>query len=155
MELMWINSVMKWRREGIRNSTGGVSARRVRIVRRCHRRTVQKRQGFTECTGRWPQLNQRVRSVEAVKTLASVFDWMLGHFTTGRWQGASGPTDVVAQGRGERTGCWSQLDRSVRSVEAVKTLVSAFDRTLGHFMTGRWLTASDPADVAVHKEDSE
>ena len=38
----------------VRNSTGRVSARRVRIVRRCHWRPVQKRQGFAELIGRWP-----------------------------------------------------------------------------------------------------
>ena len=32
----------------VRNSTGRVSAHRVRTVRRCHRRPIQKRQGFTE-----------------------------------------------------------------------------------------------------------
>ena len=32
--------------------------------------------------------------MEAVKTLASVFDRMLGHFVTGRWLAASGPVDV-------------------------------------------------------------
>ena len=32
----------------VRNSTGGVSAHRVRTVRWCHRRPIQKRQGFTE-----------------------------------------------------------------------------------------------------------
>ena len=37
----------------VQNSTGGVSTRRVRTVRWCHRRPVQKRQGFIECTGRW------------------------------------------------------------------------------------------------------
>ena len=33
---------------------------------------------------------------ESVKTLASVFDWTLGHLVTGRWWVASGPTDVAA-----------------------------------------------------------
>ena len=68
----------------VRNSTGGVSARRVRTVRQCHQRPVQKRQGFTEWTGCWPQLDRRVRSMEAVKMMASVFDRTLGHFVTGR-----------------------------------------------------------------------
>ena len=39
--------------------------------------------------------------MEAVKTLASVFDRMLGHFMTGRMMGASSPADVAAQRRGE------------------------------------------------------
>ena len=47
-------------------------------------------------TGRWPQLDRRVWSVEAVKTLASVFDRMLGHFVIGRWLAASGLADVAA-----------------------------------------------------------
>ena len=51
----------------------------------------------------------------------------------------------------EFTGRWSQLDRSVRSVEAVKTLASVFDRTLGHFMTGHGVGASGPADVAAQR----
>ena len=33
--------------------------------------------------------------MEAVKTLASVFDRMLGHFVTRRVMGASGPADVA------------------------------------------------------------
>ena len=37
----------------VRNSTGRVSARRVRTVRRCHRCPTQKRQGLTKCIGRW------------------------------------------------------------------------------------------------------
>ena len=47
-------------------------------------------------TGRWPQLDRRVRSVAAVKAQASVFDQTLGHFMTGRWLGVFGPTDVAA-----------------------------------------------------------
>ena len=39
LELMWINSV-KERRQGFKNSIGGVSARRVWIVRWCHRRPI-------------------------------------------------------------------------------------------------------------------
>jgi len=35
------------------------------------------------------------------------------------------------------------------SVEAVKTLTSVFDQTLGHFVTERGVGASDPADVAA------
>ena len=72
----------------VRNSTGGVSARRVRTVRRCHRCSVQKRQDFIECTRRWSSsdwtLGSYVRSVEAVKTLASIFDRTLGHLVIGR-----------------------------------------------------------------------
>ena len=34
-----------------------------------------------------------------VKAQASVFDQMLGHFMTGRWVGASGPTDVAMRRR--------------------------------------------------------
>ena len=64
----------------VSNSTDGVSAHRVRTVRWCHQRTIQKRQGFIECTRRWPQLDRCVQSVEAVKMLASVFDRTLGHF---------------------------------------------------------------------------
>ena len=52
-------------------------------------------------TGRWPQLDRRVRLVAAVKAQASVFDRMLGHFVTGHVVGASGPTDVVVQRRGK------------------------------------------------------
>ena len=55
-----------------------------RTLRRCHRRTVQKRQGFTECIERWPQLDRCVWSVEVVKMLVSVFGRTLGHFVTGR-----------------------------------------------------------------------
>ena len=40
-------------------------------------------------------------------------------------------------------------------MEVVKTLVSVFDRMLGHFMTGRWLAMFGPADVVVHKENHE
>ena len=58
---------------------------------------VQKRQGFTECIGHWSKLDRSVRSVEVVKTLASVFDQTLDHFVTGCWLGASGPADVAAQ----------------------------------------------------------
>ena len=62
----------------VRNSIGGVSARRVRIVQRCHQRPVQKRQDFTECIGRWScsdrTLGSYVRSVAVVKAQASVFD---------------------------------------------------------------------------------
>ena len=51
----------------VRNFIGGVSTRRVQIVRRCHRCPVQKRQGFTECTRRWScsdrTLESCVRSV--------------------------------------------------------------------------------------------
>ena len=47
---------------------------------------------MTEC---WPQLDRRVRSVAAVKALASVFDRTLGHFVTERVVGAFGPTDVA------------------------------------------------------------
>ena len=36
-------------------------------------------------------------------------------------------------------------------MEAVKTLVSVFDRTLGHFVTGRGVGASGPADVATQR----
>ena len=36
----------------VRNSTGRVSAHRVRTVRRCHRRPTQKRQGLIECIER-------------------------------------------------------------------------------------------------------
>ena len=84
----------------VRNSTSEVSARRVRIVRRCHRRPVQKRQGFTEWTGRWPQLDRHVRSVQAVKTLASVSDQTLDHLVTRHWKVAFGQADVAAQREG-------------------------------------------------------
>ena len=40
-------------------------------------------------------------------------------------------------------------------MEAVKMLASVFDRTLGHFVTERWLSASGPTDVAVHRGDIE
>ena len=80
------------------NSTGGVSARRVRIVRRCHRRPIQKRQGLTEWTGRWSRGNRTlgscVRSVAAESVHASIFDRTLALKVTGRWQGASGQADV-------------------------------------------------------------
>ena len=37
------------------------------------------------------------RSVSgSVKTLASVFDRMIGHLVTGRWRVVSGPADVAA-----------------------------------------------------------
>ena len=62
-------------------------------------------------TGHWPQLDQRVRSVEAVKALASVFDRTLGHFVTGRMVGASGPANVVAQRRGEGPNADAASDR--------------------------------------------
>ena len=55
-------------------------------------------------TRRWPKLDRRIRSVAALNAQASVFDRTLGHFVTERWVGASGPTDVVAQRRGERNG---------------------------------------------------
>ena len=62
----------------VRNFTGGVSAHRVRIVQWCHRCPVQKRQGFTECTGRWSRgdrtLGSYVRSVAAESVQVSVFD---------------------------------------------------------------------------------
>ena len=80
----------------VMNFTGRVSAHRVRTVRWYHRRPVQKRPGFIECTGRWPQLDQCVRSMEAVKMLVSVFDRTLGHFVIGRWWGAFGPADMAA-----------------------------------------------------------
>ena len=41
-----------------------------------------------------------------------------------------------------------------RSMEAVKMLASVFDRTLGHFVTGRWRGTSGPADVAAYRGDS-
>ena len=47
------------------------------------------------------------------------------------------------------------LGSYIWSVEAVKTLASVFDQTLGHFVTRRWLGASGPADVAVHRGDVE
>ena len=37
----------------VRNSTDGVSARRVQTVRRCHWCPIQKRYCLTEWTGRW------------------------------------------------------------------------------------------------------
>ena len=40
-------------------------------------------------------------------------------------------------------------------MEAVKMLASVFDRTLGHFVTRRWLAASGLVDVAAHREDGE
>ena len=46
-------------------------------------------------TGRWSQKDWRVRSVEAVKMLASISDRTLGHLVIGRWRVASGPTDVA------------------------------------------------------------
>ena len=39
------------------------------------------------------------------------------------------------------TGRWSQKDRRIRSVEAMKALASVSDRTLGHLVTGRWWVA--------------
>ena len=49
----WCGST-RWRNRGKRrNSIGGVSACRVRIVRWCHRRPIQKRQGLTKWTERW------------------------------------------------------------------------------------------------------
>ena len=49
----------------VKNFTGGVSARRVRTVRRCHRRPRQKRWRSLGVTGRWSRLDRRVRSVAA------------------------------------------------------------------------------------------
>ena len=37
---------------------------------------------------------------------------------------------------------------------SVKMLASVFDRTLGHFVTGRWRGTSGPADVAAYRGDS-
>ena len=82
----------------VRNSTGGVSARRVRTVQRCHRRPIQKRQGLIEWTGRWSRgdrtLGSYVRLVAAVSPQASVFDRTLALKVTGRWQDVSGQADV-------------------------------------------------------------
>ena len=50
-------------------------------------------------TGRWPQLDRRVRSVAALKAHASVYDRTLGHFMTGRMVGAFGPAEVAVQRR--------------------------------------------------------
>ena len=92
----------------VQNFTSGVSTRRVRAVRRCHRRPVYKRQCFTVCTGRWSRsdrtLGSYVWSVAIESEQASVFDRTLGHFITGRWVAVFGPTNVEAQRRGEMTG---------------------------------------------------
>ena len=60
----------------VRNSTGGVSTRRVWTVRRCHRRPIQKRQGLIEWTGCWSRgdrtLESYVRLVAAVQPGHSV-----------------------------------------------------------------------------------
>ena len=74
----------------VQNSTGGVSARRVRTVRRCHRRPVQKRQDFTEYTEHWSHGDwtlSYVWSVAAVSVLSWSCDWTLARRVTGR----SGP----------------------------------------------------------------
>ena len=49
-------------------------------------------------------------------------------------------------------------DRTMASVgparpvsRSMMTLVSVFDRTLGHLVTGHWKVVSDPADVVVHR----
>ena len=82
----------------VRNSTGGVSARRVRTVRRCHWRPIQKRHGLTEWTEHWScsdrTLGSYVRSVAAESVQASIFDRTLALKVTGRWQGASSQADV-------------------------------------------------------------
>ena len=61
LELMWINSVKKWRQK-----------------EKLHRRPIQKRQGLTEWTERWSHgdqtLGSYVWSVAAVSVQASVFD---------------------------------------------------------------------------------
>ena len=78
----------------VRNSTGGVSARRVQTVRRCHQRPIQKRQGLIEWTERWSRgdrtLGSCVRSVVANSVQASVIDRTLALEVTGRWLCASG-----------------------------------------------------------------
>ena len=48
-------------------------------------------------TGRLSWKDWCVRSVEVVKTLASVSDGMLNHLVTGRWKAASGPADVATR----------------------------------------------------------
>ena len=82
----------------VRNSTSGVSARRVRTVRRYHQRPIQKRQGLTEWTKRWSHsdrtLGSSVRSVVVVSGQASVIDRTLALEVTGRWPYASGQGDV-------------------------------------------------------------
>ena len=82
----------------VRNSTGRVSARRVRTVRRCHRHPIQKRHGLTEWTGHWSRsdrtLGSSVRSVVAVSEQASVIDRTLALEVTGRWPYVSGQGDM-------------------------------------------------------------
>ena len=72
----------------VRNSTGRVSARRVRTVRRCHQRPRQKRQGLTEWTRHWSctdrTLGSCVWSVAAESVQASVFDRTLALKVIGR-----------------------------------------------------------------------
>ena len=55
------------------------------------------------------------------------------------------------QGLSEWTGRWSHGDRTlgsyVRSVAVESVQASVFDRTLALKVTGRWLGASDQADV--------
>ena len=82
----------------VQNSTSGASTRRVRTVRRCHRRPIQKRQGLIEWTGCWSRgdrmLGSYVRSMVTDSVQASVFDRTLALKVTGRWQGASSQANV-------------------------------------------------------------
>ena len=74
----------------VRNSTGGVSARRVRTVQRCHRRPIQKRQGPTVWTKLWSRsdrtLRLSVRSMVAVSVQRRSVDRMLALKVTGCWR---------------------------------------------------------------------
>ena len=49
------------------------------------------------------------------------------------------------------TGRWPPLDRCVQSMAAVKAQASVFDRTLGHFVTGRMVGVFGPTDVATQR----
>ena len=51
--------------------------------------------------------------MEAVKTMASVFDQTLGHFMTGCVVGAFGPANVAAPKRGEGPDADSVSDRDL------------------------------------------
>ena len=64
-------------------------------------------------TGRWPQLDRRIRSVAALNAQASVFDRTLGHFVTGHWVGAFGLADMATQRRGEGPDADAASDRDL------------------------------------------
>ena len=72
------------------NSIGGVSARRVRTVQRCHQRPVPKSQGPIGWTGLWSHsdrtLRVSVRSMVAVSVQRRSVDRTLALKVTGRWR---------------------------------------------------------------------